>query len=163
LKRDVLVTDRNNGTASSPEGTTGLAMILGETRSELRHHVEGTAEALDELRAAVAEETAARESTLAENNEILAGLRDVIQQVVDTVESLATTKQTTRKTGGEDTTTPPVRKRGESNGDYYKQLAAWATDNDANDPPKPKGTEFKDAYGKRVAEWMKTNVSAQAK
>lgn len=148
------------GTTTAPESNTGLAMIVGELKAEQRHHVEGTADALDEIRASQAEETAARESALADLNEILAGLRDVVQQVVDTVESLATTKKrTTRTTVGAETTIPPVRKRGENNGDYNNRLAAWAKDNDANDPPKPKGTEFKDAYDKRVQAWANANVS----
>lgn len=150
-----------NGPTTAPESTTGIAMILGETRNELRHQTEETVRRFDELHADLAEETASRESALADVNEILAGLRDVVQQVVDTVESFVTTKkQTTRKAVGEATTTPTTRKRGESNGDYHKQLAAWATDNDANEPPKPKSMEFKDAYSERVAEWMKANVSA---
>lgn len=150
-----------NSTTPSPDGTSGLAMILGETRNELRHQTEETARRFGELHADLAEETAARESALADINEILAGLRDVVQQVVDTVASLATTKKpTTRTTGREETTTPPSRARNQSNGDYHKGLVSWAKDNDADDPPKPKGTEFKDAYDKRVQAWANANVPA---
>lgn len=151
-----------NSTTPSPDGTTGLAMILGEMRSELRHQTEETARRFGELHAALAEETAAREAALADLNEILAGLRDVVQQVVDTVASLATTKkQTTRKiVGEEETTTPPVRARNQNNGDYHKGLVSWAKAHDANDPPKPKGTEFKEAYDKRVQAWANANVPA---
>jgi hypothetical protein len=148
-----------NSTTPSPDGTTGLAMILGETRNELRHQTEETARRFGELHADLTEETAAREALDAENKEIIAGLTDVVQQLTAVVESLAPKKATQPVKGK--TATPPSRARNQSNGDYHKRLVEWAGQKEiTTEPPKPKGGEFANAYNKRIAEWAEANVSA---
>ncbi len=147
-----------NSTTPSPDGTTGLAVILGETRNELRHQTEETARRFDELHVDLAEESAAREALDAENKEIIAGLTDVVQQLTAVVESLAP-KNATQPVKGK-TATPPSRARNQSNGDYHKGLVSWAKEQGVTEPPKPKGGEFANAYNKRIAEWAEANVSA---
>lgn len=148
----------NTGTTTAPESTTGLAMILGETRNELRHQTEETARGFDELHADLAEETAAREALDVEHKEIIAGLTEVVQQLAAVVESLAP-KKATQPVKGE-TAPPPSRARNQSSGDYHKGLVSWAKEQGVTEPPKPKGGEFANAYNKRIAEWAKENVSA---
>lgn len=148
----------NNGTTTAPESTTGIAMILGETRSELRHQAEETLRKFDELHADLAKESEEREALDVEHKAIIAGLTEVVGELTAVVESFAPRKATQLVKGK--TATPPSRARNQSNGDYHKGLVSWAKAQSVTEPPKPKGGEFANAYNKRIAEWAEANISA---
>lgn len=146
-------------TTTASESITGLAMILGELKAEQRHHIEHTGEAIEDLQTALAEETATRESAIAKTNESVAVLNDAVQHIVHIVEMIVTETQTALKSVVRVTVTPPARKRGENNGDFFKRLSTWAREQGITEPPRPKATEFVTAYDKRIAEWEKANGS----
>ncbi len=152
-------------TTTAPESTAGLAMILGELKSDLHHFIDETRGTVTDLQAQLTAERATRESLtggIATLKDIVSQQQNVLTKLAEWMESL-TAKPTSSKGTGDttqrDAATVPERRPGETNRDFHARIVTWAQARQTPVPPKPTSFEAAHSYTRRIATWATENVA----